>query len=426
MRDSLRARTVQVRDHDRPRALGLESPRELFADSVGAPRYHYNFVPDLHLGYDTNHMSSRYDVAVIGAGVFGAWTAYLLARSGYRVVLLDQHGPANARSSSGGETRIIRMSYGADEIYTRSAIRSLELWKKFDVFQRIGVLLTSSATDPYLIQTRETLSRVRYPFEWLDRGSLMQRFPQITFDRGCAGVFEPGSGVLLARRSVQAVVSAAIQAGVRYEQWKVLPYAGGTLKTSGGDLRAGIFVFACGPWLPKFFPGILAGRIRPTRQQVFFFGTPPGDGRFSAPQMPAWIAFREGAYSIPAVDGRGFKLAVDKHGPMFDPETGNRSITPGMLANVRATLGKRFTVLAGAPLLESRVCQYENTSNGDFLIARHPGFQNVWLVGGGSGHGFKHGPWVGEYVAAQLAGTGTPESRFSLAVKKTRRRRTVY
>jgi sarcosine oxidase len=318
------------------------------------------------------------------------------------------------------------MSYGADEIYTRSAIRSMELWKQFDLFHPTGVLLTSAATDPYLIHTRETLAKVRYPFEWLDRASLIERFPQITFDRGCAGVFEPASGVLLARRSVQAVVAAAIRAGVRYEQWQALSHAGGTLRTSGGELRAGTFVYACGPWLPKLFPKILAGRIRPSRQQVFFFGTPPGDGRFAALQMPAWIAFREGAYSIPAIDGRGFKLAVDKHGPRFDPEIGNRNITPGMLANARGILGKRFPLLAGAPLLESRVCQYENTSNGDFLIDRHPDFKNVWLVGGGSGHGFKHGPWVAEYVAAQLAGTGTAQPRFSLATKKARRRRTVY
>ena len=338
-------------------------------------------------------MSSRYDVVVIGAGVFGAWTAYHLARSGARVLLLDQHGPANPRSSSAGETRIIRMSYGADEVYSRSAIRSLELWKQFSaetgltLFHQTGVLLTSVAADPYLIQTRETLTRVAYPFEWLDRHNLAQRFPEIRFDRGSAAVFEPASGILLARQAVQAVVAAAIRFGARDEQWTAYSPTGGQLKTSGGDVLAGTFVFACGPWLPTLFPKILSGRIRPTRQQVFFFGTPPGNGRFSSSAMPAWIAFREGAYAIPAVDGRGFKLAVDKHGPMFDPETGSRDITPSMLSSARTILAKRFPGLSSAPLVESRVCQYENTWNGDFLIDRHPNFKNVWLAGGGSGHG---------------------------------------
>jgi sarcosine oxidase len=198
------------------------------------------------------------------------------------------------------------------------------------------------------------------------------------------------------------------------------------LRTAGGDSRAGTFIFACGPWLPKLFPKVLAGRIRPTRQPVLFFGTPAGDQRFSPPQMPVWIAFREGAYSIPACDGRGFKLALDKHGPKFDPETGERAVTRTMLAQARAILRKRFPVLREAPLLESRICQYENTWNGDFLIDRHPDFKNAWLVGGGSGHGFKHGPFVGEYVTQQISGRGISEPRFSLASKQTRHQRSVY
>ncbi len=370
-------------------------------------------------------MVKSYDVVVVGAGVFGAWTAYHLARSGARVLLLDQHGPANARASSSGETRIIRMSYGADEIYTRSAVRSLKLWERFftetgqQLFHRTGVLATFPASDPHLSRTRDTLVRVRCRFEWLDHAAIEKRFPQMAFDRDTAGIYEPKSGVLMARRSVQAVVDAAVRAGAHYEQRYVAP-------PDGRGKLAGVLVYACGPWLPKLFPKILAGRIRPTRQQVFFFGTPPGDGRFAPPQTPVWIAFGEGAYSIPALDGRGFKLAVDKHGPPFDPETGKREITSEKLAEVRAILCKRFPALANAPLVESRVCQYENTSTGDFLIDRHPEFGNVWLVGGGSGHGFKHGPFVGEYVAAQIAGRGEPEPRFSLATKKTRRNRTVY
>jgi sarcosine oxidase len=370
-------------------------------------------------------MARTYDVAVIGAGVFGAWTAYHLARSGARVLLLDQHGPANARASSSGETRIIRMSYGADEIYTRSSLRSLKLWKQFfaetgqSLLHETGVLVTAPAADGYLLRTRDTLARLRCRFEWLDSPAVKKRFPQMVFDSGTAGIYEPKSGVLMARRSVQAVVDAAVRAGARYEQRYIPP------PDRRGKL-APVQVYACGPWLPKLFPEILAGRIRPTRQEVFFFGTPSGDSRFAPPQSPAWIVFREGWYSIPALDGRGFKFAWDKHGPPFDPETGQREITRQKLSEARATLAKRFPGLAAAPLVEFRVCQYENTSNGDFLIDRHPEFENVWLVGGGSGHGFKHGPFVGEYVADQIAGRGVPEPRFLLATKQTQRERTVY
>jgi glycine/D-amino acid oxidase-like deaminating enzyme len=358
--------------------------------------------------YDTN-VSTKPDVVVVGAGVFGAWTAYHLKRRGARVLLIDQHGAGNSRSSSGGETRIIRMSYGPSGIYTRSSMRSLELWKELCplLFHQTGVLVTASASDPYLVATRETLSRCGVKHEYLKHTALRKQFPQIALDQDTAGIWEPDSGVLMARRAVQAVVEAS---GADYE-----------IRTGDTKIRAGAVVYACGPWLPKLFPDILRGRIRPTRQEVFFFGTPPG---YKSP--PTWIAFREGVYSVPALDGRGFKIALDSHGPAFDPETGSREVTASALRGTRAILRKRFPGLANAPLLESRVCQYENTSNGDFLIDRHPDFKNVWLVGGGSGHGFKHGPFVGEYVASQIAGTAPPEPRFSLASKKATRQRSVY
>jgi glycine/D-amino acid oxidase-like deaminating enzyme len=357
----------------------------------------------------------NFDVAVVGAGVFGAWSAFILARSGAKVLLVDAHGAGNVRASSGGETRIMRVSYGADEIYTRAALRSLKLWKEFfpQVFLKTGVLFTSHARDEYLHATRATLERVKYRFEWLDDGALRRRFPQMELEKGSAGIYEPGSGGLMARRAVQEVVQAAVDAGARFEIGRVTPER---------LPKAGTVVFACGPWLPSLFPEVIGRRIRPTRQPVFFFGTKPEEPF----EMPAWVAFREGVYAFPPTDGRGFKLAIDSHGAAFDPETGDRNVGAAEVAKIRAVLGRRFPSLKDAPLIESRVCQYENTSNGDFLIDRHPEMKNVWLVGGGSGHGFKHGPFVGEYVAERIAGKGREEARFSLATKRLTAERAVY
>jgi glycine/D-amino acid oxidase-like deaminating enzyme len=218
-----------------------------------------------------------------------------------------------------------------------------------------------------------------------------------------------------------------VRSGVDYFREAALPPDGDTLRTvSGRVIRAGAFVYACGPWLPKIFPAVLEGRIRPTRQEVFFFGSPAGDARFAPPLMPAWLDFSDerGGYSLPDLENRGFKLAFDRHGPPFDPDSGERAVTG--LADARAFLAERFPALANAPLVESRVCQYENTSNGDFLIDRHPDFDNVWLIGGGSGHGFKHGPMVGEYVTSQIEGSASSEPRFSLATKGREAKRAVY
>jgi glycine/D-amino acid oxidase-like deaminating enzyme len=187
-----------------------------------------------------------------------------------------------------------------------------------------------------------------------------------------------------------------------------------------------VLVLACGPWLGKVAPRALADRIFPTRQQVFFFGVPKGDTRFAAPALPTWIDFGQGFYGMPDLEGRGLKFANDQHGPAFDPDTGERVPTADALAEARAFMEQRFPAMRGAPLVEARVCQYENTSNGDFVIDRHPGYDNVWLCGGGSGHGFKHGPAVGEFTAARVLKGDATDPRFTLASKQTMQKRSVH
>ena len=388
------------------------------------------------------------DVAVVGAGVFGAWTAWHLQRSGKRVVLIDAFGAGNSRSSSGDESRIIRMGYGTDEIYTRSAWKSLQFWKELfartgeSLFHQTGVLWLEHEGDPYPSASFETLTRLAIPAEKLTSARVAERYPQISIEGICGAYFEPESGVLVARRAVQAVVREAIDCGVEYFQAAVSdtgvsPVAHAQdaratnvlehLTTSDGQrLSAGAYVFACGPWLPNVFPGLLRDRIHPTRQEVFYFGAPPGT-RFKPPGLPTWIDFKEEAYGLPDVEGRGVKVAIDRHGEPFDPDTGDRVASEEGLAETRRYLARRIPELKDAPVNESRVCQYENTSNGDFLIDRHPDFENVWLVGGGSGHGFKHGPFVGEYVAARIHGKKERiEPRFSLSSKLQTRERKVY
>jgi monomeric sarcosine oxidase len=395
-----------------------------------------------------------FDVAVIGSGVFGAWTSYQLIRGGAKVVLVDAYGPGNSLASSGGESRIIRMGYGADLIYTQMAQRSLVQWKELlgssGLFQPTGVLWLAREKDAYCEAIFETLTRSKVPCEKLNRDQLVRRYPQLEFGQVAWGILELESGVLLARRAVQAVVKRVQENGGTYLGEQVLPLevmtnqegldqnpgAGflnqGTPKLSlletaaGRKIRADAFVFACGPWLPKLFPSLLADLIHVTRQEVFFFGTPAGDDWFGPDKLPAWIDFNDLIYGLPNLDNRGVKIAIDEHGPEFDPDSGERIVSSESAAAVRRFLSRRIPALANAPVVETRVCQYENTSNGDFLIDRHPAFENVWIAGGGSGHGFKHGPAVGEHVAALLAGKATVEPRFSLRTKDKVQQRKVY
>ncbi|HYL62733.1 MAG TPA: FAD-dependent oxidoreductase [Candidatus Methylomirabilis sp.] len=378
-----------------------------------------------------------FDVAVIGAGVFGAWSAWHLTRRGRRVILLDEYGPGNSRASSGGETRIIRMGYGTDEIYTRSSQRSLAQWKRFflatgqQLFHETGVLWLAGADDSRVRQTMATLTRCEVPFEPMDQPALQRRYPQISFDRVTHGFLEPKSGVLLARRATAAVAEDAVKEGAEFRMAQVeTPRGRGRLDTvkcgDGETLAAGQFVFACGSWLGKVFPEILGQRIFPTRQEVFFLGVPPGDERFASPALPTWLFQEDEYYGMPNIEGRGLKIALDRHGEGVDPDTQSRIPTLAEAETVKEYVASRFPALRDAPVVETRVCQYENTSNGDFLIDRHPELENVWFVGGGSGHGFKHGPAVGEYLTGQLLDRAKPEPRFSLDSKATTQRRAVY
>ena len=369
------------------------------------------------------------DVAVVGAGVFGAWIALHLAKREQRVLLLDAYGPGHSRSSSGDESRIIRMGYGADEIYTQWSQRSLLQWKELfaasgnqELFQKTGVLWLAESGNAQLRATADVLGRNQVEFEQLDRAALGHRYPQINLEGIATGIYEPESGVLMARRAVAATAAEAVRLGVEVKL-AAIAEPRGTIEyvtsSAGEKFVAKEFVFACGAWLAKLFPAFLEDRIFPTRQTVFYFGIPAGDDRFSSPALPTWLIKNDECYGMPDLETRGLKIAMDQHGERIDPDTQSRVVTSTEVEEIRRLVAYRFPALAHAPIVETRVCQYENTWNGDFLIDRHPTLSNVWLAGGGSGHGFKHGPAVGEYHAE-------PEPRLLLASKETLQHRTVY
>jgi glycine/D-amino acid oxidase-like deaminating enzyme len=368
-------------------------------------------------------------VAVVGAGAFGGWTALHLLRRGARVTLIDAWGAGNSRSSSGGETRIIRGAYGPDRLYVDWTARSFTLWKEAEqrwgrrLYRRTGVLWMVGEDDSYVRASLPFLRDAGLAVEEISPEGAGKRFPQIDF-AGAQGVFfEPEAGYLLARQACQAVAEAVVAEGGEMRLAAGAPdaFQDGALRglelTDGSTLRADHYLFACGPWLGGLFPDVIGDHLlRVTRQEVFFFGLPPGDPWFHEDRCPTWVDLSGERifYGMPGNENRGFKVADDTRGAPFDPTFEERLVTPALLEAAREAMDLRFPGMAGQPVVETRVCQYENSPDGHLLFGRHPTAGNVWLLGGGSGHGFKLAPALGEYAARILVEDGTPDPLFRL------------
>ncbi len=344
------------------------------------------------------------------------------------MTLVDAWGPGNSRASSGGETRIIRGTYGPDGIYTRMSARALQLWRenesrwKTRLFHRMGVLWMAGRDDAYEKAALVHLREAGLKHERLSASEAAKRCPQINFADVTWAILERDAGYLTARRACEAVLRGFIAEGGEYRELGVPIPVKPQRKikslnlSDGSKLEADAYILACGPWLGRLFPDWLGRFIKPTRQEVFFFGPPAGDARFSEDSMPVWIDHTDRLfYGIPGNQWRGFKIGDDTRGPEFDPTSGDRTPTRAAIETARKYLAFRFPALANAPLVESRVCQYEQTPDSHFAIGRHPNAANVWIVGGGSGHGFKHGPAMGEMMSDIVLLDKSPPPIFDLS-----------
>ena len=361
-------------------------------------------------------------VVVIGAGVFGTWSARWLQRRGASVTLVDQYGPGNSLASSGDESRVTRSAHGADAHYPRWQRRALTQWLELDrsLFVRTGVLWFAHGAEGFEADSADMLERLGIPIERVGPDALADRYPQIRTDDLAWGLFEPEAGALLARRAVAATARAFAEEGgeVRIGLARV---EGGDVHIDGSRVEADAIVFAAGPWLPKLLGPVAGLELSIPQQEIIYFATPPGDDRFDAARHPTWVDRDGSIYGLPSIERRGFKVAPDWPGPIVDPDRQERHLSDEMVTAARDYLARRFPALAGQPVAEGRVCQYELTPDTHFIVDRHPSISDAWIVGGGSGHGFKHGPALGEYLSALVIGDAAsaatlapPDDRFAL------------
>ena len=372
-------------------------------------------------------------VAVLGAGAFGGWTALHLLRRGYKVTLLDAYGPGNARSSSaGGESRVIRGSYGTKTIYTHLVARALVLWRENQakwsahLLHETGALFMAPNEDDSQRASMKALGDAGLPFEHLTGNESAKRFPQINFEGRDSMVFEKHAGYLTSRKACETVMEGFVKEGGTYRNLAAKPGSvrGGEMQelslSDGSTLRADQYVFACGPWLGKVLPDEIGDRVRPARQLGLFFGIPRGAESLQEVHCPVWLDSGS-YYGIPGNDFRGFKIVghtlSDDYDPAhpWDPDNADRIVPADRLQAPREYLAFRFPALKNAPLVESFVCQYENSPDENYILDKHPQCGNAWIAGGGSGHGFKASPAVGEWMADLVEGKKRTDPLFSLA-----------
>ncbi|MDE2804974.1 MAG: FAD-dependent oxidoreductase [Gemmatimonadota bacterium] len=371
------------------------------------------------------HTRQTPDVAVVGAGAFGAWTALNLQQAGARVVLIDQYGPANSRATSGGETRGVRTGYGDRGhglLWTRWAKRAIEKWKEWDeqgrelllprVFFTTSDLIMRDEWTEFMEDTRNNWDEAGVRYEVLDADEIGRRWPVIDLTDIEVALWEPDAGVVRARRAIESVARVFERAGGTIAMAKAAmgPATSSRLDAltlqPGEPVSAANYVFALGPWFPKAFPELMGNRLRIPMGNVLYLRTPPGDNRYSYPNLPSYNF--PGVTGWPALgpDNRGFRVRRGGRGP-DDPDTSRRWLREEEYESPLAFVRERFPGLADAPVSETRSCHYEISRTSNFFFDHHPDFDNVWLAGGGSAEGFKFGPVIGEYLAGRILGTET-------------------
>ena len=371
--------------------------------------------------------AEMYEAIVIGAGGMGSAAAYHLARSGARVLVLEQFSRGHAHGSSHGETRAIRYYYDR-AFYTELMKPAYAEWRRLEeeagknlLFITGGVLIAPEGHD-FVELRRAILEEAGIESEQWDRAQLAARFPQFRVEEGTSVLWQKDAGFLHASACVAAHQQLAARHGAEIRE--ATPVAGIDWQGDGLEVvakgerfRARKVIVTAGSWTGKLL-GELELPLEVTRQQVVYY-RPADAALFQLDRFPVFgdITWGEVFYGFPEFGPEGVKVARDGLGlDVVDPDTCDRTPDQSYIEHLRAFLQERIPAAAGAAL-EAHVCLYTESRDRDFIIDTHPQCSELILAAGFSGHGFKFCALVGR-ILAQMALEGGTEfdiSPFSLA-----------
>jgi len=365
------------------------------------------------------------DLLVVGGGVWGTWTALLARKLGATVTLMEAAEPGHRDATSGDHNRIFRHAHGDDDLLLGWARKSLAAWKALgamsgeEIFVETGVAWCVSDLGLWEAESEKRLRAAGVPCERLTPDEAVKRWPSMSPAALAHVLFEPTAGFLRAANGVRTAARALTQAGGTITHGRARPAADGSaLDANGAPISAGAVVWAAGSSLPGLFPELVGAdtpaEITPVRRDVAYFKT-KGMG---VGEIPTWIDAGVGVWGIPDESGHGAKVGPDFDAGSFNPDAAwPQDATDESLQVARQRAGIRFPALLDAPLKESRACQHERTLTWHYVLDHHPANRNVWIAGGGSGHGYKQAPAVGELLArAALDRTplALPDRRFKI------------
>jgi glycine/D-amino acid oxidase-like deaminating enzyme len=364
------------------------------------------------------------EILVVGGGIAGVMTALSLRRQKYSVTLIDRWEPGHPRASSSDYHRILRSIHGKDEIYTQwvrdSRLRWMELQRDIgrELYVETGCLIMAEeGGSAWEDATIPTFQKMGIPHHVFTPDELRLRFPQFKFTKVAYGLYEPEAGFVYAHRAVTEIAALFQREGGRIIRGRVTTDEAERPLLDGKPLAADVVIMTTGPWLGAMFPRTVKPIVKVVRQDVVYTSTPDGDARFDAGKMPCWIDHGYGAYGIPSALGHGVKAAIAWSDIEIDLDNDDRVVEASAIARSRQYLTYRFPALADQRVLDQKACQIAMTPDTHFIIDHHPAQKNLVLVGGCSGHLFKHGPVVGDFIAGVATGKWGTAERFKIGAR---------
>jgi len=371
-------------------------------------------------------MTQLRDVAIVGAGLLGLAAGHALAARGYDVVVLEQADVGHPDSGSKGKCRIFRLGY-PDPGYVRAAQRSAELWHQLEAKSDRQILwptpqLTLGAG---LRSVQQAMEAVGAPCELLTAAEAAYRFPAVR--SGGPALLEPDSAVIAADEALAALAAgtADLRTSVR-----VLRLADRgdqvMLRTSAGPVTARTAIITAGPWSGGLLATLgvpLPGRS--TLEQVSYLrpvtndrSGPAGTSTAvtgNAPRAPIFLCHTDRSpYGLPVPGSALYKIGIHPSGPAIDPDAQDQSPDRRLAVQLADAASRYLPGYDPEPVSTER-CVYDNSPDEDFVVDR---VGNVVIGSGTSGHGFKFGPLLGEWLADLATGSIGPAGEMDGALRE--------